>query len=126
MAAVIGTVGEFDDKSDTWTNYIDRLDQFFIANDISAPQEGQNDKRKAILLSCVGPKTYSLLCNLVQPNKPGDKSYDEIVSIVKNHHNPKPSEIVQRFKFNTNRANQPSHGINTRELSWRFKNDAKF
>ena len=112
MAAVIGTVGEFDDKSDTWTNYIDRLDQFFIANDISAPQAGHSDKRKAILLSCVGPKTYNLLCNLVQPDKPGDKSYDQIVTIVKNHHNPKPSEIVQRFKFNT-RSRRPDENIRT-------------
>lgn len=112
MAAVIGTVGEFDDKSDLWSNYIDRLEQFFVANDINAPPAGQADKRKAILLSCVGAKTYSLLCNLVQPQKPGEKSFQEIVLILKNHHNPKPSEIVQRFKFNT-RSRQPEESIRT-------------
>ena len=112
MAAVIGTVGEFDDKSDSWSNYIDRLEQFYVANDINAPQAGQADKRKAILLSCVGAKTYSLLCNLVQPQKPGEKTFEEIVSIVKNHHNPKPSEIVQRFKFNT-RSRRPEETIRT-------------
>ncbi len=35
------------------------------------------------------------------PEKPGDKTYNELVSVLKSHYNPKPSEIVQRFKFNS-------------------------
>ena len=31
---------EFDEKSDTWTNHIVRLEQFLIQNDIIAPEVG--------------------------------------------------------------------------------------
>ena len=33
------------------------------------------------------------------PGKPTDKSFAELVNIVKNHLNPRPSSIVYRFKF---------------------------
>ncbi|TWW72848.1 hypothetical protein D4764_15G0002420 [Takifugu flavidus] len=39
--------------------------------------------------------------NLVSPAKPGDKTFDELVKLLKDHFNPKPSEIVQRCKFNS-------------------------
>ena len=35
------------------------------------------------------------------PEKPSDKTFKEIVELVQNHENLKPSAIVQRFKFNT-------------------------
>ena len=44
---------------------------------------------------------YSLVRNLVGPAKPGDKTFAELVKILKEHFNPKPSEIVQWFKFNS-------------------------
>ncbi|KAK0149179.1 hypothetical protein N1851_010298 [Merluccius polli] len=56
---------------------------------------------QTILLSSVGSQTYSLMRNLVSPAKPGDKTFDELVKLLKDHFNPKPSEIVQRFKFNS-------------------------
>ena len=37
----------------------------------------------------------------MQPDKLADKSYDEIVKILKDHYNPKPSPIIQYFKFNS-------------------------
>ena len=45
--------------------------------------------------------TYQLVRNLVAPDKPTDKSFQEIVKLVKEHHTPPPSVIVQRFKFNS-------------------------
>ncbi|XP_043917844.1 uncharacterized protein K02A2.6-like [Protopterus annectens] len=56
---------------------------------------------RAILLSSVGSKTYSLVRNLLSPDKPGDKSFTELTSLLQSHYNPKPSEIVQRFKLNS-------------------------
>lgn len=35
------------------------------------------------------------------PTKPGEIAFRELVTMVQNHHNPKPSVIVQRFKFHT-------------------------
>lgn len=69
---------------------------FSTANDIT-----DVGKRKAILLSCCGPATYSLLRSLVSPETPGEKDYTCLVKILKDHFNPKTSKIVQRFKFNT-------------------------
>jgi len=38
---------------------------------------------------------------LVNPRKPTDKSFVELVNLVNNHLNPRPSSIVYRFKFNS-------------------------
>ena len=35
----------------------------------------------------------------MSPAKPGEKSYDELVKILKEHFNPTPSETVQRSRF---------------------------
>ena len=42
-----------------------------------------------------GPTAYKLLRSLVSPQKPGDKTYRELVDIMKKHHNPTPSEMVE-------------------------------
>ena len=49
----------------------------------------------------IGPVTYALLRNLVSPDKPGDKSYDELVSLLQEHYNPTPSETVQRSRYHS-------------------------
>ena len=48
-----------------------------------------------------GPSTFQLLKNLLQPNTPESKTYTDLVDLLKNHFNPTPSVIMQRFKFNT-------------------------
>ena len=58
----------------------------------------------------MGPAAYKLLCNLVTPRKPGEVEYAELVEILSAHHNPTPSEIVQRFKFNS-RVRQPGESV---------------
>ncbi|KAG1929501.1 K02A2.6-like [Pimephales promelas] len=52
----------------------------------------------------MGPKTYALLRNLLQPEKPGEKTYDQIVATLKAHFSPKPLVIAERFRFH--RRNQ--------------------
>ncbi len=55
---------------------------------------------RSILLSVMGASPYKLLWSPVVPSKPGNKPYLELVEAMKKHHNPVPSEIVQRYKFN--------------------------
>jgi len=38
---------------------------------------------------------------LVYPAKPVDKTFQELCDAMRTHTSPKPSEIVQRFKFNS-------------------------
>lgn len=98
---MVGSTAPFDSQTQTWEEYCEVLHHFFEANEID-----DAGRQKAILLSAVGSQTYSLMRNLVSPAKPGDKTFDELVKLLKDHFNPKPSEIVQRFKFNSrNRKN---------------------
>lgn len=100
-----GKIEEFDRDCDTWELYIERLNFYFEANQIEGEGDGLK-LRRAILLSSVGKKTQKLICDLLAPEKPGDKSYPELCTMVKDHFNPKPSESVQRHKFNNRfRAN---------------------
>ena len=70
--ATFGKIGEFDPNSEDWSSYIERVQQFFIANDL----QSKNDKQKTILLSSCGAKTYQLLRGLAD-NKPSEKSFEE-------------------------------------------------
>ena len=103
---MIGQLEEFSGKD--WDVYVERLEEFMIANDLQEIQAGnnnaqevtqRNNKRRAILLSAIGSTTYSLLRNLTSPSKPSEKSYTELVAALKEHYAPTPSITVQRFKF---------------------------
>jgi len=52
-------------------------------------------------LSVCGASSYTLIRNLVYPVKPSDKSFEELCDVMRNHTNPKPSEFIQHFKFNS-------------------------
>ena len=56
------------------------------------------DKRKAILLSRCGVAT-SRVMNLTAPEKPTDKTFAQLVQLVGEHHNPKPSVIVETLSL---------------------------
>ena len=43
-------------------------------------------------------------CSLLTPNKPKDKSFEELFAVLQKHFEPKPVVIVQRFHFH--RRNQ--------------------
>ena len=68
--ATFGSVSEFNEQSEDWPQYIERLEHYFIANDID--DEG---KKRSILLSVVGSKTYKLIKNLLSPVNPSAKTF---------------------------------------------------
>lgn len=75
------------------TAYLERVELFFTANDIA---EG---KRVSIFLSSVGGKTYSLLRDLLAPDKPSSKSLEALFTALKAHYQPQPIVIAERFYF---------------------------
>ena len=93
MAAMIGHIGQFDENEEQWASYTERFEYFVLANKI------KEDVLVPTFLSVMGGKTFNLLRSLVQPEKPGDKSYEEIVTILRNHYSPKPLIIAERFRF---------------------------
>ena len=105
--ATHGWIGEFNPQREDWTSYTERLQEYFAANEIA-----EAAKQKAVLLSVVGVETYQLMRSLTAPQKPTEKSFEQLVTIVKEHHNPRPSVILQRFKFGS-RKQKPGESIAT-------------
>ncbi|XP_014206037.1 uncharacterized protein LOC106637677 [Copidosoma floridanum] len=85
---------DFDIKKDDWEQYVDRMEQFFIANDVT-----DTSKQRAILLSKVGAEMYDVIAKVCKPHKPGAKSYDEIIKLVKKHLKPQASHLAYRSNF---------------------------
>ena len=79
MAGVLGRLREFDATLELWEQYVERLGHILDANGI--------DKKRSILLSTIGPAPYKLLTSLISPNKPGEKSYEELVTFLTKHYN---------------------------------------
>ena len=96
MTAAFGRIGEFEPEKEDWTSYVERLGHFFHANGID-----DDDKKRSVFLSVIGPGAYKLLRSLLSPEKPGDKSFKSLTETMTKHYNPAPSEIVQRYKFHT-------------------------
>ena len=95
-AGLHGAVAAFTPHQEDWSEYIERLQHYFTANDIVS-----SDKQLAILLSAVGPSTYRLIRALVSPSKLTDFSFTQLVDKARAHFDPKPSPIVKRYEFNT-------------------------
>ncbi|XP_068228060.1 uncharacterized protein [Palaemon carinicauda] len=91
--AHLGNIAAYD-KSEDFEDYVERFDQFCLANDIT-----EKDKKRAVFLSAVGAPTYGLLKTLLAPNKPSSRTYQELTELLKNHLHPKPILIAERFKF---------------------------
>ena len=99
-------MGEFCPHEEEWVTYIERLQHYCRADDIV------DDKKLVAIFSVYGPLTYKLIKNLATPRSPFDLSFDSVVNLVKEHYSPKPSLIVQRFKFNL-RLQQPGETVAT-------------
>ena len=72
----IGKIESFDETQEKWETYVERVEQFFLANNID------DDHRVPTLLSLIGGKTYALLRDLLTPEK---TSYEELPG---DRHNP--------------------------------------
>ena len=111
MAAtgLFGSVGEFSPERETFRSYVERIDMFFMANNIVEEQAESNEeanlavqKRKhAIFLIEIGPEAYSTLSNLFTLAKPRDTLFAGIVEALAKHYNPAPLEIAESFHFGT-------------------------
>ena len=102
-----GTIGEFQNAQESWQSYVERLQQYFVANDVRTAE-----KQRAVLLSAVGGQTYQLIRNLLAPTKPTEVTFAEIVNAVQKHVQPRPSIIVERFNFHS-RARHQGEDVST-------------
>ena len=95
MAANIG-IGRLDELhvgAEDFDCYIERMEQYFIANDVP------ENKKVAAFLSPMEVKAYELLRNLVAPDSPKDKRFNDLVKTIRVHLKPKALVIAERFKL---------------------------
>ena len=89
----IGRLEELDVDKDDFDCYVERMEQFFLANDVP------NAKKAAVFLSAIGARAYELLRNLLTPDPPKNKKFAELVATLRLHLKPKPLVIAERYKF---------------------------
>ena len=87
-----GKIESFDDTKENWKTYVEREEQFFLADDID------DDHKVPTLLNLIGGKTYTLPRDLLAPEKSATKSFQQIVTTLREHLSPKPLEIEERFR----------------------------
>ena len=107
MAALFRQLGEFCAEKEDWTQYAKRLKYFFDANDVQ-----DEIRKKALLMTSVGPATFKQLTNLVAPDSLDDKTYKGLVEALQKYYNPNPTKVVQRYTFNT-RFRKPGESVAT-------------
>ena len=93
MAFQIGKIDCFDSNTESWQCYKERLDQYFLANDVA------EEKQVPALLALIGSSTYRLLRDICHPDLPSTKTYGTLCTLLETHFNPKPIVIAERFRF---------------------------
>ena len=102
---LIGRIDAFDETIESWWNYVERLKQYFEANEVD------NTKKISSLLTLIGGKTYSLLRDLTFPDKSSTKTYNQLTQLLNKHVSPKPLIIAERYRFNK-RDQQEGESVN--------------
>ena len=96
--AQFGRMDPFVPEEETIAAYLERIEVYFEANEIPA------EKRVAVFLSVIGGKTYSLLRDLLSPDKPCERTFAALSETLRRHFQPKKVIIAERFRFH--RRNQ--------------------
>lgn len=91
--SVTGKFTEFNEDIEELENYLERFDLYVKANSVKA------DDKVPLFLTVIGPKIYSVLKNLLLPDKVAEQTYNDLVKTLKAHFTPEKSIIAQRCRF---------------------------
>ncbi|XP_048514943.1 uncharacterized protein K02A2.6-like [Athalia rosae] len=83
-------------KTDDWEAFVERMELHLVVKKIT-----EDNMKVAILLTHFDEEAYILVRNLCAPAKPSTKSFDDIVKLMSDHINPKPSIVMERCTFNS-------------------------
>lgn len=81
--------GEFGD----WQVFTERLEQFFEINDVP------DEKKRAILITCIGDDVYKTLRDVCHPALPKEKTFDELCELLNKQFVKKTSVFRERCSF---------------------------
>ena len=79
VTCTVGKLTDFDLGNDSITAYVERINLYFTANDVA------DGKKVAVFLSAIGPKTCALLRNLTTQVAQAEKTFAQIVELLKGH-----------------------------------------
>ena len=102
-SVLIGRLDPYDQVEEI-TNYLERLDLYFKANDIPAA------KQSAVLLNCIGAPVYKTVKSLCDPVAVSEKTYAELCTLLKSHYGPKRLVIAERSRF-YQRSQKPGEAV---------------
>ena len=74
MVSHCGTITEFSGIAEDWDAYVEQLESYFVASDITTAA-----KKHAVLLSSCGTSTYKTIRSVVAPEKPTEVSYADLI-----------------------------------------------
>ena len=94
VTRLVDALGPFDQGTTQWSSYAERMEEYLLANGVT-----EERKKVAILLSTIGSQMYDLLKDLYTPDKPNTKSFEEIVTKLTEHLEPKPTVIAERCRL---------------------------
>lgn len=83
----------FNEANESFSTYEERFAQFIEANGIDEKKE------RAVFLSVVGAKTFSLLTDLVAPKKPSETPLKDILKALRDFYVPKKNVLSERYSF---------------------------
>eukprot|EP00118_Oscarella_pearsei_P024262 m.302854 g.302854 ORF g.302854 m.302854 type:complete len:578 (+) comp40828_c0_seq12:43-1776(+) len=96
---VLGSIEPYDVKSNDWTTYLARLDQFFVANKLTGDNEDQETERRATFLTLIGSKAFKTAQNLMLPTEIGEARLTDIRKALTDHFAPAPLQIAETVRF---------------------------
>ena len=82
--ALLGKIEQYDPEQEEWTQYMERLQQLFEANNLTGGKKA--NKRRATFLSVIEPVPYKLLRSILASAKPKKKNYNELVAKLTEHY----------------------------------------
>lgn len=94
--ALYGNPGAYDRSTSKWDLYEERFNAYLAVNRIVDEIDKIN-----LLITTIGDDTYETLRDLVQPRKPFDSSYAELIGILRAHFKPKTFKEFERSKLFT-------------------------
>ncbi|KAB0800460.1 hypothetical protein PPYR_01180 [Photinus pyralis] len=92
--ALIGSIEHFKGNAEEFEMYIERVEHLFLVNCV------EEKMKVSLFITLAGPVVYSTLKNLVAPQNPAEKSYEQVITVLRGHYVPEKSEISERFRFN--------------------------
>ncbi|XP_063374907.1 uncharacterized protein LOC134662567 isoform X2 [Cydia amplana] len=93
----VGKIKAFEVSTGNWSTYVERVSMYFKANDI------KENLQLPTLIAVMGEEAYELLSNLTSPKKPADMTYAEVIKIMSEHIEPKPSFMAERYRLRQRR-----------------------